>query len=125
MMLSKSKCFDYIDSLTQMGILELSMDPEGQEKVELKVPLEELVREALEREGGKPPADRREFPQWICLMISKAVLRQRQFVYSREDLLGVASVFMGIICLQFGDDAFDASLKLLSAAHKAGNAAKH
>ncbi len=120
-MLSKSKCFDYIDSLAQMGILELSKDLEGQEKVELKVPLEELVREALEREGGKPPEDRREFPQWVCLMISKAVLRQRQFVYSKEDLLGVASVFMGIICLQFGDDAFDASIKLLSAAHKAKN----
>jgi len=125
MMLSKAKCFDYIDSLAQMGILEISRDPRGEERVELKVPLEELVREALEREGGKPPENRREFPEWICLTISKTVLKQRQFVFSKEDQLGVAAVFMGIICLQFGEDAFDASLKLLGAAHKARSTARN
>ena len=124
-MLSKTKCSDYIDTLVQMGILALFVDKKGEERVELKVPLEELLRDGLERSGEKPPEDTKKFPQWISLLLSKTVVTERELVFSREDLIGIASVFMSLICLAYDEDVLTASVKLLRAAEKLGTTAKN
>jgi len=124
-MLSKTKCSDYIDTLVQMGILALFVDKKGEERVELKVPLEELLRDGLERSGEKPPEDTRKFPQWISLLLSKTVVTERELIFSREDLIGIASVFMSLICLAYDEDVLTASVRLLRAAEKLGTTAKN
>src|SRR5437016_14406588 len=50
-MLSKTKCSDYIDTLVQMGILALFVDKKGEERVVLKVPLEARLRDGIECRG--------------------------------------------------------------------------
>ena len=125
MMLSKSKCSDYIDTLVQMGILALFVDKKGEERVELKVPLEEILRDGLQRGGERPPEDTRRYPQWISLLLSKTVVKERELVFSKEDLVGIASVFMSLICLAYDDDVQSASVKLLRAAEKLRTAAKN
>jgi len=124
-MLSKSKCSDYIDSLVQMGILTLTRDKMGRERVELKVPLEELLREGIEREGAKPLEKEEEFPQWMSLLLSRTAVRQKEVFFSKEDLEGVASIFMSLICLTYGDDALAASKKLLMNAERNTSAARN
>ena len=123
-MLSKTKCSDYIDTLVQMGILALFVDKKGEERVELKVPLEELLRDGLERSGEKPPEDTKKFPQWISLLLSRTVVTERELIFSREDLIGIASVFMSLICLAYDEDVLTASVKLLRAAEKLGTTAR-
>jgi len=124
-MLSKTKCSDYIDTLVQMGILALFVDKKGEERVELKVPLEELLRDGLEHSGEKPPEDTTKFPQWISLLLSKTVVTERELIFSREDMIGIASVFMSLICLAYDEDIQTASLKLLRAAERLGTTAKN
>ena len=123
-MLSKVKCSDYIDTLVQMGILSLFVDKKGEERVELKVPLEELLRDGLQHGGERPPEDTKRYPQWISLLLSKTVVRERELVFSKEDLTGIASVFMSLICLAYDDDILTASIRLLKAAEKLRTAAK-
>jgi hypothetical protein len=123
-MLSKVKCSDYIDTLVQMGVLSLFVDKKGEERVELKVPLEELLRDGLQNSGEKPPEDTKRYPQWISLLLSRTVVRERELVFSKEDLTGIASVFMSLICLAYDDDVLTASIKLLKAADKLRTAPK-
>src|SRR5438445_13604597 len=83
-MLSKTKCSDYIDTLVQMGILALFVDKKGEERVELTVPLEELLRDGLERRGAQPPEDTRKFPQWIPLLLVRSVVAEVARILSTE-----------------------------------------
>jgi len=106
---------NYLDALVQMGVLKI-VERGGEEWVAFQRPLSELLDQASSRglliqaEDGISPLSA------IACAVAVTVLEDREGVFSREDLLGIASVIKGLVSSIFEDSAEGADLRAESVA---------
>jgi len=84
---------EYIDFLTQIKAIESVRGSDGEEWLTLKVPLPGMLRNAIEQGFALPPGDEFDLLSWAACTLAIKVLSEREIEYSRDDLLGIASVF--------------------------------
>ena len=64
---------NYIDSLVQMGVVELFTDEKGEERVSMKVPLQSLLWQGLRMEKTRAPKEAAKIPGWIAELANNTI----------------------------------------------------
>jgi hypothetical protein len=91
------RCAEYIDFLSQMGVVESIAGDDGEVWLTLKIPVGQMLKKVIE-EGVSPPVTKaRDLLSWASCALASKILDERGSLYSREDLLCVASILRAFI----------------------------
>jgi hypothetical protein len=95
-MLSEEQVSEYLEGLVRLGIVERLPPVAGLELFRLNLRDDKLLGRILSGDFGELP-DGVELVPWSACTIVKVLLQERGVTVTKEELAGMAAVFMGFL----------------------------
>src|SRR5207245_8847505 len=89
--MGENRCAEYIDFLSQIGVVERVRGEDGEELLTVKIPLGQMLKKAI-GDGAAPPESAGDLLSWASLALASQILAERAVLHSIENLLCVASL---------------------------------
>ena len=94
--MGESRCAEYIDFLSQIGVVESVRGEDGEQLLTVKIPLGQMLKKAI-GDGAAPPESAGDLLSWASCALASEILGEREVLHSKQDLLCVAALLRAFI----------------------------